>query len=70
MREITYCSYEGRPTVYVNNSGGIAWWFYDGLWKEAPGPEVAVNAPVIGKAEFDRRFGQLPPLPTTDFDGA
>ena len=57
--------YEGRPTVYEKGSGGTAWWFCDGEWKPAPGPEVFVNAPEIGKKELDQRFGKLPDLPST-----
>ena len=60
MTELIYCKYADRPTVYVKDSGGIAWWFYDGSWKEAPGPEVFVNAAVMSKADFTKKFGQLP----------
>jgi len=63
MSELVYCSYEGRPAVYVSGSGGVAWWFVDGAWKSAPGPEIFSNAPVLTKAEFDARFGHLPALP-------
>jgi len=65
MSELIYCSYEGRPTIYVKDSGGVAWWFYDGSWKAAPGPEVFVSAAVIGKDKFIKWFSHLPPLPDT-----
>jgi hypothetical protein len=58
-KSLVYASYEGRPTVYLVGSGGAAWWFYDGAWKEADGPDVYVNAAVMTKAAFDERFGQL-----------
>jgi hypothetical protein len=63
MAEIIYCSYHGRPTVYLKHGGGYAWWFYGGAWKAAPGPEIFVSAPVLSSAAFAKRFGRLPPLP-------
>jgi hypothetical protein len=62
MSEIIYCSYEGRPTVYLG--GGVAYWFYDGQWHEAPGAEVFDNAKTMSKKAFARRFGDLPNWPS------
>jgi hypothetical protein len=59
MSELIYCDYKGRPTVYVRDSGGIAWWFHDGSWKPAPSTQVFTKAAVIGKREFADRFGKL-----------
>lgn len=54
---LTYCSFEGRPTIYTT---GEAWWLIDGEWKSANAAEVAMSATIMSKAKFDRRFGVVP----------
>lgn len=54
----TYCSFEGRPTIYTT---GEAWWLIEGEWKSVNAAEVATGATIIRKAEFDRRFAVAPP---------
>jgi len=48
--------------ISKKDSGGVAYWYVDG-WKQAPGADVFVNAPVIGKRRFDKLFPDLPPIP-------
>ena len=60
---LIYCAYEGRPTIYEEGSGGIAWSFIDGQWRKAPGPDVYTKAEMMSKKTFTRRFGELPPPP-------
>ena len=66
--EQVYCILHGLPTIYLYGSGSLAWWCEEGAWAPAPGVEVACNAPVIDKAEFDAMFGELPPFPKAMLD--
>jgi hypothetical protein len=65
MSELIYGSYDGNPTVYEKDSGGVAWWYRDGAWVETHGPDVFVNMAVMDKADFDKRFPDLPAPPIT-----
>jgi hypothetical protein len=64
--KLTYGYLEGRPTVYVEDSGGVAFWYYDDSWKAATGTDGAdifTKSAVLSKAQFDKMFPHLPPIP-------
>jgi hypothetical protein len=63
-----YCVLHERPTIYLYGSGSLAWWCKDGEWVPAPWAEAACNAWVIDNADFENRFGKLPPFPKAMLD--
>jgi hypothetical protein len=56
-----YCVWEGDPCIIIDDRW--AWFFSEYKWKGMHVAEAATKASLIGKAEFDRLFGQLPRLP-------
>jgi hypothetical protein len=55
-----YCSWDGDPSLWTP---GEAWAFIDGAWKRVNSAVVGMEAALMSKAAFDRKFGSLPPLP-------
>ena len=44
-----------------------AWWYINDEWCWLNPGEAVMNARILTKEEYQDRFGQLPPLPTTAF---
>jgi hypothetical protein len=61
---LTYCSYEGRPTIVTATD---AWWLVEGKWVQLERAEAGRNAVVIGESAFYDRFPQVPKLPSAAF---
>jgi hypothetical protein len=56
-----YCSWDGDPSLWIP---GEAWAFIGGAWKPVNSAVVGMEAALMSKAAFDRKFGSLPPLPS------
>jgi hypothetical protein len=66
MTDLIYGSLEGVPTVYVEGSGGKAYWYMNGKWKPATGTDGAdifTKSAIMSKPAFDELFGKLPSPP-------
>jgi hypothetical protein len=61
-----YCSWDGDPSLWTP---GEAWAFIDGAWKPVNSAVVGMEAALMSKAAFDRKFGSLPPLPDSSRSG-
>jgi hypothetical protein len=64
---IHFCVYDGLPCL-VSASEDEAWQYKPDLgWYRIDRIEAGANAAVIGKEEFSKEFGKLPPLPKEAF---
>jgi hypothetical protein len=57
---LIYAIYDGDPCVCTD---GRAWLYVNGAWLEISRAEAGNDAVVLGKAAFEKHFGQLPVLP-------
>jgi hypothetical protein len=64
-RPLFYADWDGVPAVGLDDGSDTAWIFHrhKGRWVSWDGPDVFCRAYLTTKAEFDRKFGKLPPLP-------
>ena len=49
-----YCSWEGHPTIIVNDSHAYTW--MSNLWAKVDVAEVAHEGRVMSKSDFEARF--------------
>jgi hypothetical protein len=54
--------WDGDPSLLTP---GEAWAFIDGAWKRVNSAVVGMEAALMSKAAFDRKFGSLPLYPTS-----
>jgi hypothetical protein len=59
--ELLYGSYDGDPTAY--RSGGWAWSYIDGNWREADAIDVFMNMRVMSEDAFNERYPGVPAPP-------
>ncbi len=63
---IVFCSWNGWPTVIGETE---AWAFINGAWTQVDRIDAEMNAPVVSRYVFKRRFRHLPKLPIRAFQG-
>lgn len=61
--KMTYATLETRPVVITSTAKMIGYWLIDGQWVKMHPADVS-QARIINKANFDKAFPNLPPLPT------
>lgn len=63
---IVFCSWNGWPAVIGETE---AWAFINGTWTQIDKIDAEMNAPIVSKAVFKRRFRHLPKLSIRAFQG-
>ncbi len=63
---IVFCSWNGLPTVIGETE---AWAFVRGAWTQIDSIDAEMNAPVVSRSVFKRRFRDLPKLPIRALQG-
>jgi hypothetical protein len=61
MTDLEYCVLDMTMPCIVK--GTDAWFWNHGEWHWVCSGDAIHNAKMIGKENFDRMFGELPPLP-------
>ena len=61
---VKFADHEGNPARFTTYE---AWWFINGAWHSINSADITFTAEVLTREEYERRFHQLPALPSTAF---
>jgi hypothetical protein len=68
-KKLVYADYEDVPVIIIKDSGGVGWFWQqiEGKWKRCD-LHTVLKSRLCSKAERERIFGPLPPLPRSMID--